>query len=592
MSKKTTLAARQKRSIVIAVILIVLLAVAAAVASYLVSLGEFVDVDGTKYTVKQKDGAFGLFDANGYRLETTVEDNKTYFVTDAGTMVSVSDLGKTSIYAVVDTDEGESVSEYQRLMIFPKVDSEKIQTLKITNETGTYSFVRNSYGKIVIKGYEDIAYNQENYAYLAGFCSSLVAMEKYPAATVDKYGLAEYGLDEPVATFTISAGGGKSYTIEMGNEIVSGNGYYVRLAGRNTVYIINSYYSMLLSPVEAYVQPLITYGLTTTNYPEVYNFQMFSLTYDAEGNGTAHRDTALTFWPLDERVDTEYQTQVYKMIDEALKSYIPNSSAVTDTMLGIANPKTATVVKLGVNEGSLKKYGLDQPKKILSFEFKAKSGNITYLLKNQILFSEMTENRTHYLTAIVQMSEDGGKTYYQVPAFDMILEMDRSELPFMDWGEIDWVERYYFHRNIMVVESVEITTPDMTYLLSLYADEDDVQRVTATFGGKTVDVDVDQFKIYYRNLLYGNLYDSTGLSDEQHKAITDKTENFQYSYRIKTKVNDLDNTYAFYRLSETKSYLTIDGGGEFYVLTSDVDKYVAGIADLVAGIPLTPLSQN
>lgn len=592
MSKKTTLAARQKRSVVIAAILIVLLAVAAAVASYLVSLGEFVDVDGTKYTVKQKDGAFGLFDENGYRLETTVEDNKTYFVTDAGTLVSVSELGKTSIFAVVDTDEGESVSDYQRLLIFPKLDSEKLQTLKITNETGTYSFVRNSYGKIVIKGYEDIAYNEENYAYLAGFCSNLVAMEKYPAATVDKYGLAEYGLDDPVATFTVSAGGGQSYTIEMGDPIVSGNGYYVKLAGRNTVYIINSYYSMLFSPVEAYVQPLITYGLTTTNYAEVYNFQMFSITYDENGKETVNRDTALTFWPLEERVDTEYQTQVYKMMDDALKSYIPNSSAVADTMLGIAQPTTATVVKLGVNEGALKQYGLDQPQKILSFDFIARSGNETYLMRNRILFSKMTDNRTHYLTSLVYMSKDGGENYYQVPAFDMILEIDRSQLPFMDWGEIDWVERYYFHRNIMVVESVEITTPDMTYLLSLYADEEDVQRITATFGGKTVDVDVDEFKIYYRNLLYGNLYDSTGLSDEEHKAITDKAENFQYSYRIKTKVNDLDNTYAFYHLSETKSYITIDGGGEFYVLTSDVNKYVSDIADLVAGIPLIPLSPN
>ena len=97
MSKKTTLAARQKRSVVIAAVVIVLLAVAAAVASYFVSLGEFVDVDGTKYTVKQKDGVFGLFDENGYRLETTVEDGKTYYVTDIGTMVSVSEIGKTSV---------------------------------------------------------------------------------------------------------------------------------------------------------------------------------------------------------------------------------------------------------------------------------------------------------------------------------------------------------------------------------------------------------------------------------------------------------------------------------------------------------------
>ncbi len=590
MSKKITLAARQKRTVIVAVILIALLAISTAVASYFVGLGEFEDTDGTKYTVKKENGEYALFDANGYRLDTTQEDGKTYFVTDIGTLVSVSDAGKTSIFAVVDTADGEVVSDLQRLLIFPKVDTEKLRSLKIVNETGTYTFTRNQNGKMCIKGYEEVAYNAETYSYLAAFCGNLVAMERYGSETVEKYGLAEYGLDEPTATFSVSSTEGRTYTIHMGDPIVSGNGYYVMLEGRNTVYIINSYYSMVTAPVEYYVKPVLAHGLTSMNYPEVYNFKVYSFTYDAEGKAKAHLDTALTFWPLSERENTEYQTQVYKMVDEALMGYIPNTNSVTTTMEKIAQPSTATVVKLGADPGSLEKYGLDKPIKLISYETNLKQGNSTFLMRTYISVSEMTEDRTHYVTTEVQLSEDG-ENFYTMPAYDLILEMDRSELLFAGYGPIDWVEQSYFSRNIMIVDSFEIVTGGKTYTLYLEADEEDITKVTAVFDGKSVNIDIDEFKIYYRNLLYGKLYDATGLSDEEHKAIADKDENFQFSFRVKTKVNKLDHTYAFYRMSEIKSYLTINGGGEFYVLGTFVEKYASDIVDLVNGLPLTPLSQ-
>ncbi len=588
MRKQSTLAARQKKTVIIVAVAIVLLAIVAGVVNYLVSLGEYIDIDGTKYTIKQN----ALFDKNGYRLDTTQENGRTYFVTDLGTLVSVSDTGVAKTYAVVDTDEGEDVASGQSLLLFPKVENNIIKTLKITNEHGTFSFVRDSNGQMVIKGYENVTPNSENYSYLASFCSFLVAMKKYPAEIVAKYPADEYGLDDPQASFTISTETGKSYTVHMGDRIVSGNGYYVQLEGRETVYIVNAYYAMLLEPVEYYVSPILTLGLTTNNYPMVYNFKVYSFIYDEDGKQTAKCDTALTLWPLSEREDTEYATQVYKMIDEALINYIPNTTAVTDTMYGIAQPTSANVVKLGVTDKVLAEYGLDKPQRVVQYEFIPDNSDGQYMLKTVISVGGMTERRTHYVTSAVYLSDDGGENYVRHPGFDMILEIDRSNLPFMSWGAIDWVETYYFHRNIMTMETMEFKTPEKTYLFSFEADEDDITKVTARVEGRTVDVNIREFKIFYRNLLFGNLYDSTGLSDEEHKAIVSNEKNFQFSYRVKTNLNKLDDTYAFYKLSDTKSYLTIDGAGEFYVLSSYVEKYVSDIEDLINGVPLESLAQQ
>ncbi len=592
MTKKSTLAARQKLTVIFIAAAIVLLAIVAMIVNYFVSLGEYIDIDETKYTVKEKDGVYALYDKNGTEMKKTKVDGKYYFVTKLGTLVAISEDGVAKTHYVVDTDEGESVASGQSLLIFPKVDSNLVLSLEVTNKTGTYSFVRTTTGSMVIKGYERVAYNSENFSYLSAFCGFLVAMKKYPAAVVDQYGYGEYGLDEPQASYTLRTLTGLSYTIDIGDTIVSGNGYYVRLRGRDTVYIVNGYYSMLLASIEDFVQPAITIGLSTNNYPLVYNFKVYSYTYDEDGTKHIACDTALTLWPLAERENTEYATQVYKMTDPKLFNYIPNTTAVTDTMLGIAQPTTARVVKLGVTDEVLTEYGLDKPEKALQFEFKPVEGNDNYIIKTRIFVSPMTENRTHYVFSAVSLSEDGGETDIPYPGINAVLEVDRANLPFMSWGAIDWVEEYYFHRNIMLVDTLEFKTPEKTYLFTLQADEDDVRKVTASVDGVTYNIPVEEFKIYYRNLLFGALYDSTGLTSEQHNAITDNDSNFQFSYRIKTNLNHLDNTYAFYRMSDTKSYITIDGGGEFYVLTSFVNKYVSDIEDLINGVPLVPLAQQ
>lgn len=575
MSAKKTLAGRQKKTAILIACAILLLAVALAVVNYLVSIYDFLDTDGTKYTVKREGGEYALFDENGYMLDTTLEDGKEYFVTDAGTLVAVSASGKTSVYAVVDTDEGESVSAYNRLMVFPKVDSSAIRSLRVTNSHGTYTFERKD-GNMVIRGHEAVSYDQNSYAYLASLCGSLVVMDggRYSSAVVEKYGLDEYGLDSPQASFTVTSTAGKVYTVHIGNAIVSGNGYYVMLEGRETVYIVNGYYVMLLEPIESYVTPLLTYGVTENNYPEVENFYVYDYTYDEEGKPSAEMITALTYWPYEERENTEYQTQTYRMIDEAFAAYIPESTAVTTTMEKLAMLKNATVVKLGATDSALAKYGLDKPEKLLSYDFKSVTSGATYYLKNRFWFSPVTERGTYYVFADCEVSEDG-KKYLPLTALDYILEVGAADLSFLTWNKIDWVETYYFHINIMLMETLSVDTPSGKITFDFEIGKDDVEKITATMNGEARDINVAQFKELYRHMLYGVLFGEAERSEDELQRLTENKDKWQLSYRVKTKATDktsgIDNTYSFYQLGESNSYLTINGAGEFYVLTNSVN---------------------
>lgn len=600
-----TLRGRQKVALIVGACLIVLLAIALGIVNYFVGLIPFTDVDGTKYIIKNKNGVFGLYDQNGYILDTTVENKKSYFVTDAGTMVALSETGKASIYAVVDTDDGEVVSDLRStvLMIFPKVESSDIASLSITNGTGSFTFRYDStVGDYVIDGYENVTYDKEKYAYLAAMCDSLAAGMKFKKEIVDKYGLAEYGLDHPLASFTIVPKGNKTrYTVEIGNMTQPGDGYYCRLVGRDTVYIINlsevGNYSrrMLFDSIESYISPQLVYGLSTTNYVNVSNFKVVKYAYD--GDTTTERvETALTLWPMEERQNNEYQTEAYKMTDPDLFGYVPNSNAVAETMLNFAQMTGATVAKLGVDAETLAAYGLDKPAKSLYYEFEAASGGSKYLMKNLLLFSALTENGTYYATSTVIVSRDGGKTYSPMNGFDYVVEMPREILPMMDWTSVDWVENYYFHRNIMTIDSVECVVNGKTILFTLehgwpkgtpaasMTDQNkDVMRVVATMDGESREIPVKQFKNLTRNLMYGVLYSTADKTPAELEAIYNDPSKFQFSYRIRTNVNHLDNTYAYHYLNEMTSYLTIDGKGEFTVMSFFVKKYAADVMALWNG---------
>ena len=578
MSANKTLAVRQKKTVIAIACAIILLIAALITVNYLVSIFQFTDVDGTLYTLKREGGAYALFDENGYMLDTVIEEGKEYFVTDLGTMVSVTAGGKASIYAAVDTDDGEAVSEYNRLLVFPRVESSALKTLRVSNEHGSYTFERKN-EKVVLSGFETVSYDQNSYAYLASLCGSMVVMDngRFSAKTVEKYGLAEYGLDKPKATFTVTSTAGKVYTVHIGNPIVSGNGYYAQFAGRDVVYIVNGYYSMLFEPIESYITPLLTYGVTTNNYPEVQNFRVYDYSYGEDGTPEASLVTALTYWPYEERENTEYQTQSYKMIDEELLAYVPESIAVTSTMEKLASLENAVVVKLGVTDKALTDRGLDKPQKLLSYDFTVTENGKTYQLRNRFWFSAMTERGTYYVYPEVEISEDG-MLFLPLGALDFILEVSPASLPFMTWDKIDWVEEYYFHINIMLMEQMEIDTPEGKITFAFTVGKDDVEKIAATMNGETRNINIRQYKELYRHMLYGVLFDEAWKTREELDALAANKDKWQLSFRVKTKSTDktdgIDNTYSFYKLGDSESYLTINGGGDFYVLTTSVNTII------------------
>lgn len=596
-SKKSTLASRQKLAVILIAVAIVLLAVVLAFVNYIVSIDTFTDIDGTKYTVKRQGSTYALFDENGYMLDFVVEDNGTYYLTDIGTMVSVSAVGETSIYAVVDTEDGESVSDYNRLMIYPRIKPADIQTIRVKNAHGTFVFDRNNEGKIYIKNQSGSIFDEELFAYLQSVCGNTTVMQKISAGALEKYGFEEYGLDEPQATVTVTTSTGKKHVLHVGKPIVSGNGYYVRLEGRNAVYIINTYIGKTaLVPIETYVSPILGYPVTTNNYMLVHNMVVSTHKYAEDGALTLSPDVALTYVDLADRNNTEYQTLPYKMTDPAMAAYTPAADAVTATMRPFVSMDSVTLVKLGPNADELAAYGLDKPAKSLYYELNiADENGKPYYIKNYIFVSPLTENNTYYATSEVYGSSD--KQDYQLLAgYDQVVEVPRSFFPFMDWTSVDWVQSDYFQMNITICDELEFMTSDYHVTFDIVPQDtnndgkaDDILAYLVK-SGDNKKLETNNFKTLYINLLGGKLFGSVDLSEEEIDAIIADESRHILTWKMRTSTTKIERTYSYYWLAESKALLVVDGHAEFYVLTSAVTKTAQDAIDVSKGIKITAVS--
>lgn len=592
-SRNKTLAAGQKRTAIFIAVAILLLAITLAVVNHLVSMDTFTDLDGTEYTVKKSNGVYALYDANGYAVETVTEDNKVYFSTDLGTLVTISDSGVAEIFAVVDTEGLESVSDYNNLMMYARIQTTNIKKIQVKNEHGSYAFERDEDGKMYIKGREDTAYNETLLAYLQSVCGNTTVMQKISPAAVEKYGYDEYGLDAPGASVTVTAKDGTSHTIQIGKQIVSGAGYYVRLDGSDSVYIFNSYIgNTVLVPLETYVTPALLYPMTSNNYMLVQNFRVSSLSYDENGKLITDGDIALSYWDYAERVGTEFQSQPYVMADDAYSGYTPSPDAVYTVMYNFLEMEYKNLLCVDATDEDLVKYGLDRPVKSLYFEFAETDSTtgVTYHAKNYVFFSALTENGTHYVTSNVYVSNDNKQNYVKWPAYNQIVEIDRSLLPFMEWETLDWVERDYFRLAIDLCDTLSFSTSDYDITFDIVPVGDDVEAYVLGENGEKQKLAINNFKTLYLNMQYGKFFGSTHMSEEEFEKITADTSRHVLSWSMKTTVTGIERTYDYYWLDENRTLVTVNGVGEFYVLTSAVEKLIGDASDVANGIKITAVS--
>ena len=551
---------RQKVLAGVLMVVIVFLAVAVAIANRLVAVYHLTDVyydennveQSERYTIKREDGVYKLFNRDGKLMETTENgytsssDGIRYEVYVAETsgnqyLINTS-TGEYETYAIVDYDAniGESLGGTvvnKRVMMFPRIGQDNTYSIKVTNEHGSYEFYRENVedpdepGKyttqVHIRGTEAslATYDPTLFASLCVSTGYTLTMQKLdltdpeaPRKPDGSINYASYGLEDVYdaegnltytpAVYTIvkadfAANGScsasdTSYTVKVGDAILSGAGYYVMLEGRDAVYIVSSdIANTVLQPVESLVTPAIIYPMTISTYVMVHDFRLGTVgsidwsaepeedeeegSGDNESSETNGNDAdggkddivedietdveliaAFDFIDLEQRENSIYSSVPYWLTEDIslMNGYQLNNDSVSTVLTTmyemefvgcrVLAPQAGDVSKGEIND--FIEYNLSENVFLLTFKYDPMAADggspEDEWVENILIISQKTEQGTYYVYSLL---------------YNMIVEVDQHFFPFLDWPQNRWYHQYFFQNNISYLQTISFTMGGQTY---------------------------------------------------------------------------------------------------------------------------------
>ena len=365
---------KQKRAIIVMVIAVILLGIGLGFVNYIVDIYRFEDINGDVYYIKKDDGIYALYNKGGDKCD---KNSDGFYQTGIGTQLMIDDeTGEILDTVYVDDIKYMHKDEIRghsgRLLMFKQMtydrfstsdQSKIIKSIKVNNEFGGYTFIRDKNFDFIIEGREDLIYNKEIFALLSTTCGYTLSMDtlKNPVrldnGSVD---LSEYGLiaeerervelDEngneitvkynyTPASYTITAMTGEYHTVTIGDKIVSGAGYYVMYSGgeafdengqmqtveaRERIYVLssNGIENIVLRPIEALITPMIIYPMGQSSYFDVENFEV---------------STDINYEMIQKEFEALYADKTAGMTPEEVQKYIDSHPELQEKYVEIFN---------------------------------------------------------------------------------------------------------------------------------------------------------------------------------------------------------------------------------------------------------------
>ncbi len=656
---------RQRRMVLYLLIAVAVLGVTLGLTLFFTSRTAFYDpTDGAKYYVSKKDGIYALRTTNGEMLPKTEGGN---YVTASGTIVYVdAETGDHSTVAAVLVEDGETIkfdtstTSYD-VLLYPLIERANMASIEVHNKNGAFRFVRidatdaesgNATFKFAIEGREDLLVDQTTLFATLVYCTGRTqTLLRLDTTRVKELGYAEYGLPEDpndaTSYFIITTTGGVSHKVIFGDEIPSGDGYFVRYAGRDAVYVISdltasqfngTYADALFGRVEDYVTaPAASSKMDADNYFDVTDFKLYK-------NGVADPVIGFSYsGSISKRQGTFYASTPY-LTQGGLSGYSINSYNIDNCLYALLQWTPEFVVKLGsaselngtgLNDW-LKPYGLDidSYQYELSFTFNI---NRTYneetgkdviakadQERHTVLISHRQDDGYFYVYNICYLYDASTKDFTKpADGYNMIVALDESQLEFLFYTAEDWVSDDLFSGHIAYMDELSVQiAPGMVdqypngYRETFYLDNTESFNRIAQNSSKQISADyvhiIDstgktindkQFKTFYSSLLYTSCSGESSLSDDEKQAhINSGTEGAALVIRIKYVLREfnkdtgyyeatgevVEREYCFYQnyAYPRQYYTTVNGAGDFYTISSRVKKVMNDIMKLY-GTPET-----
>ena len=335
-----------------------------------------------------------MYDGNGVLLEQ--ESTFGYYSTHAGNLVKIDpDTGKATSKLVLDTDDGELPTEYDKILIFKEIEKKKILSIEVHNQINNFVVSRydpkkglTSTADFSIDRLTHLSVNQSMISDIANAAGYTLAVLRVDDAKTDDKGnlnLAEYGLAPEKRTklvvdengniqleeynyepsyYILTTTSGEKYKMLIGDRLINDGGYYAQYINidkngnetpRQKLYVLgNSIGTTLLANKKKFIVPGIAYPVTQSDYYDVTNFTINK----KNSNGTYDTITAFSYVDIADRTGTVLGNHPYVFDDERSAAYHPNYDRIDNCLLSFMEPTIVDLVVLDPSNEDRAKYGL------------------------------------------------------------------------------------------------------------------------------------------------------------------------------------------------------------------------------------------
>ena len=656
---------RQRLAFFVGLGVVALLTVTFILVWIFTSRVKFEDVDGKLYYAVRNDGQYTLETEEGEVLATNSEG---LYITAANTLVSVDpDSGACTVIAVVLTADSIETTRFNYVtytydvLIYPQIemngksDDTCIQSIEIKNKfdrenkdgstetvTDHYTFYLNDKGEYVIKDCPGIAIDEVMFASIAvsaGYTRVIARLDLSPsnphAAGFHQNGYAEYGLPESDDAgenyFIITTKSGISRKVLIGNRAPDGSGYYAKFVGRPDVYILNesqntdysaTFSRTFFAELEDYATPNVVVPMNTNNYFDMQDFTIMELTGVVGGDWTnaAYRQIVqFSYIPIELRTGTIESSRPYVGYigdppaggsGSMASGYHINYYNADDCLQNVQMMTGLRVVWLDngrdntLDEVSFTaKYGC---KFVMHFNFISERNGAEHdyapktEVEQRIFISPKTEDDTYFVYS----------SFY-----DMVLEVEAIYFEYLEWQDVEWVEKDVLSVHIGYVEKLEfilgngvMANGGKTHHVVLDFDNSasnqestgnayvntDALKVFATynngFSHQSEQISTDLYRDFFMVLIYSSLEGDATIDAATQEALRNSGD-AGADLVIRMTLNEdgvrKTYTYRFYNYTARQTYVTINGTGTSYILHKQMDKIICDLGKLLSGTAIS-----
>lgn len=509
------------------------------------------------------------------RIITLIIGIAALAVTVIGLLVVLAVLPSLSQTGDTPQDDASvttTTAEPQLVMYDKTVDStgavvsKPVSEITVENTTGRYRLITREDDTMAVEDYADLLTDS---ASITAMCEY---MAKFPVLKELRFveDEAAYGFDEPTATMTATYHDGSDITVVIGGVSQGTEGYYARVQGENTLYIIDS---TVASYYTRAGKSLI--GKTLITAPPINEDDTSSTAQLLRLwlTGTC-RDKAVEI-AIDTDAKYPGMTYVssYVMTAPYVRAINPDVfSSIATAMLTL----TATDVEaVHPTAEQLAQYGLSDPHSTAAFTLAAVS---TASADNGGTISKHYNDREHMI--LLGDKNEDGYYYALVDGYDIVYLLSEDSVPWAEKTYDELMHSLLFLKAITAVDEITVTESGKatTFALTHYPDKDTVDdRLVVTAGGKTYST--ADFRTLYSMMLGIH---RVGLKEEGAVASGEPV------LELEVVFNDGGEpmSAAFYPMSSSRYLCVMNDGEESAVSISDVSEFITQYGNFLKGEPV------